>query len=64
MKKDQIKNYFITFGNDPYDPKYWERDYVMLYQIIIGIVFLPIMMIGYIVGKIFGLKIKIKSNQE
>ena len=57
MKKE-IKDYFLIFGNDPDDPEYWERDYVELWQIILGIALSPFMGIGWIISKILGLKIK------
>lgn len=57
MKKE-IRNYFLIFGNDPEsDPKYWERDYVRLWQIIFGIIVLPLFIISWILKRIFGLKI-------
>ena len=52
IKNKKILNYFLMFGNIPEDEKYWDRNYVYTGQIIIGIIFSPIMTIGWILRKI------------
>ena len=54
----KIIDYFLIFGSDTYNDKYWERDYVYLIQIILGIIFLPLFAVGLIIKKLFFIKIK------
>jgi hypothetical protein len=56
--RQSIRNYFLIFGNDiESDSHYWERDYVELWQIILGIIALPIFILFWIWQKTFGIKI-------
>lgn len=58
----KLLDYFLIFGNpdggSDENKEYWERDYVNPYQILAGLIFLPIALIGLLLVGIGEIKIK------
>lgn len=61
--REWLKWYFLLFGNkDEWEePDYWEREYIQLWQFLIGLLFSPIFLVVSVFMLLFTLKIPFKK---